>query len=142
MWRAIGITVFGCCVQKSPILREYNGKQLYLSIAPEPSDIFFENLAVTGRRKVQSRLFQALMTMIALFISCVVVYCFDRSHEDELKVNDGYYWMVSMNSLATALIIVFINVILGHIIRKSASYEKYVTITKYTAAVALRLTIC
>ena len=50
--------------------------------------------------------------------------------------------MVSMNSLATALIIVFINVILGHIIRKSVSYEKYVTITKYTASVALRLTIC
>lgn len=87
-----------------------------IGLAPEPSDIFFENLAIKGREKLKSRLLQAIITLIAWCVSFAAIFGLSEVTFDYEK-EGGNYWLINLVAFVIAFVIVMVNWVLGRLIR-------------------------
>lgn len=133
--------------QKSSKGKSYTGHRIYAQLAPEPSDIIWENLSASYGQRLKRRLITYAISLFALGVSFVVVYgCSyyqdkqaDNSSSDENTLE--YEWKIRLNSMWPSIIIVMINFILGRAIRYFSSMESHQTFTMYNLSVATKLTV-
>jgi hypothetical protein len=53
---------------------KYKDKNIYVSIAPEPNDIFWENLGLKLHKRLKRRLITWFYTLVALGISFALIF--------------------------------------------------------------------
>jgi hypothetical protein len=132
--------------QKSSKGKNYTGHKIYAQLAPEPSDIIWENLSASYGQRLKRRWITYAISLIALGISFVVVYgCSyyqdqqaDNSSDDNTLEHE---WKIRLNSMWPSVVIVHINFILGRAIRYFSSMESHQTFTMYNLSVATKLTV-
>ena len=146
-WDIIFNAVFGCFKKKHQYF--FKGHPITASIAPEPSDIFWENLGYPFKKRIKYVLNTYLMSFLALGASFGMVFgCSqwqDSINEDyystpEEERNEAERWNVTINSIWPAIFITIINFALARGIRYFSSFERHHTLTDYNFSVAFKLT--
>jgi len=138
MWRRFKRTCCKCCYASGS--RRYSDTHVNVERAPEPSEIFFENLHLKGKDKLKIRSLSGIVMIILLVVSFGAVYGLTTVNYN-YKNSGGNFWLVGLVSFMLSCVVVFINMSLGKIIRQMSSYEKYSTFTHYTLSVVWRLTL-
>ena len=117
-------------------------------MAHEPSDIFWENLEISFKRRIRSSVKTYFFTLLAVGISFVAVYEMKRLAEDQDNVNSKKVnlsttesWKIRMYSIWPSICIIMINFVIGRLIRYFSSFERVHSVTDYNSAVALKLTL-
>lgn len=119
------------------------------TMAPEPTDILWENLGVSRWENFKKQSVTYLVSFLALCASFGIVYgCsyyqdkveddYQEKSDDEKNPSDE--WKVRINSIWPSIIIVIINFMLGRAIRYFSSFEKHHTFTYYNTSVGIKLT--
>ena len=114
MWRRFKRCCCKCCYASGS--RGYGYERVTVTRAPEPSEIFFENLHLTGRDKLKIRSLSGIVMIALLVISFGAVYGLTLVNYN-YKNSDGDFWLVGMVSFMLSCVVVFINMSLGKIIR-------------------------
>ena len=94
------------------ISRRYGNDRVTVTRAPEPSEIFFENLHLTGRDKLKIRSLSGIVMIALLVISFGAVYGLTLVNYN-YKNSGGNFWLVGMVSFMLSCVVVFINMSLG-----------------------------
>ncbi|CAG9310778.1 unnamed protein product [Blepharisma stoltei] len=132
---------------KEKFMFKFKNRNISAEMAPEPSDIIWQNMSFSFKNRLKNILATYFITLLALCASFGMIYgCTiyqrkvkdDASHQD-LSTSDE--WKIRLNAMWPAVGIVLINFILGRCVRYFTSYEKYHTFTSYNASVAIKLTI-
>ena len=125
--------------------RYWEGQRVIVERAAEPTDIFWENLSVTTIERVKKSLatygVTALCLLIAFGINLGLSILKDSLEDSSGGASTGAAAAIRVISIFTSFLVVFINVVLGRIIRILSAYEKHETYTKYHLSVAVKLTI-
>jgi hypothetical protein len=127
----------------------FKKKLITATMAPEPTDILWENLGVSKWENFKKQSITYLVSFLALCASFGMVYgCsyyqdkvqddYDDKSEDDKSAADE--WKVRINSIWPSIIIVIINFMLGRAIRYFSSFEKHHTFTYYNTSVGIKLT--
>ena len=124
--------------------REFSGKYIEVSIAAEPSDVFWENLDSTYFKRLVHKTWTFVATCFLLLVSFVCLY-YIGNWQEELYSNykededAGTLSAIRLASILPSFIVVLINFLIGRIIRLFASLEKHLTWTDYNESVANKL---
>jgi hypothetical protein len=113
------------------VVRKFKDKNIVAEIAPEPSDIFWENLGVKFSVRLKKLAMTWLITILALAVSFAISFGINSAQKsiyDDYK--DGTQssqdlWELRIFSIFKGFVIVFINMVLGRLVRIFASYEKH-----------------
>lgn len=73
-WDFIFSLIFGSCQREGTYF--LNGHRLHAEIAPEPSDILWENLEVSFKGRLIKSLKTYMVSLLALSVSIATVYMF------------------------------------------------------------------
>lgn len=125
-----------------------NGKRIKMKQAPEPSDIYWENLATTTKQTVEKTIITFMITIICLIISFIVSLMFGIFKDNlENKTNNStnneaafQYFLILLITFGNSIFISFINTVLARIIRSLTLLERHETHTQYDLSVSLKLT--
>ena len=74
LWRAIGKRICCCCIKRHKNKKSYKGRKLNVEIAPEPSDVFFENVGDSSRAQIYVRISAICITVLSLAASWIAIY--------------------------------------------------------------------
>lgn len=147
------------CCRKTVGYPEYeyeeNGKthrqRIYVSRAPEPTDVYWENLGVTPCTRFGYLILTYLATLLALAVVFAISYGVNRYktdvendyNRDKLAGNSQLSDLILVRGLSflTSLIVVISNNILVILIRRFSISERHETYTKYNLSVAFKLTV-
>lgn len=149
-----------CCCRKTTGYPEYvydgndgssHHRRIYISRAPEPTDVYWENLGITDCKRFGYILLTYFATLTALAVVFAISYGLNRYKTD---VENDYnkakaqgtssiqdLILVRGLSFATSLIVVFFNNLLVILIRKFSISERHETYTKYNVSVAFKLCV-
>lgn len=124
-----------------------NSSQWIWERAPEPNDIFWENMHVSTLRRVLYSSLSFLLTA-ALIIACFfIISAVKVGQRKANEENKGKTLDLKNKTKAQALsalssvILVVINTLLVTVIRKFSLMERHETITKMNVSVAIKLTV-
>lgn len=117
--------------------KTYNGKILTLDRAPEPMDVFWENLGNDKWVIFKKRLLTLFASFVLIACSFGIILGINSAQED-LKNSSGAG--ITLLSLLCSFIVIVINGFLGIFVRRLAGYEKHETYTYYYISVANKLT--
>ena len=139
-------TFFPCCFCSSNLSRTWVFER-----APEPSDIFWENMNV----HICSKIFKIFFSIIATFIIMMICFGFiswiksfknqyddDFKNEKKEKEDMSLYetGVAKMMSFAASGAVVIINELLLFVMRKLSRAEKQSTLTDLNVSISLKLT--
>ena len=95
--------------------------------APEPSDIFWENIGVSGRTVMRRRVGTWLATALMLAGGVVVVTLSSTVRKELLGSQDGTELSVQVQiiSFLPSCLVVLVNMLLSYIIRTFSKFEKH-----------------
>lgn len=137
---------FGCCNRKK--LPLFKGKKIRVKRAPEPNDIFWENLSFSLKKRLSKIAVTVIFTLLCLGASFGLIYGTSyyqdkvyNSYESDDDPSNSDIVTIRALSIISSVGIVFINMVLGQLIRKTSAYEKHHTLTTYHSSVAIKLTI-
>ena len=105
---------------------------------PEPGDILWENLGTPFSILLKTRLVTFLLVVLILTISFFVILGLKFAQMTVVSRIDNNLGKTSMSLLIT-IVLTVVNSVLGIVLRKISSYEKYVTLTDYNSSVARRV---
>mmetsp|Transcript_19221 Transcript_19221/g.35150 ORF Transcript_19221/g.35150 Transcript_19221/m.35150 type:complete len:1032 (+) Transcript_19221:5159-8254(+) len=136
--------IFRCCRSKK--LPLFKGRKIRVKRAPEPNDIFWENLSFGFGKRLGNTIVTSLFTLVLLGICFVLIYATSAGQE---SIHDAYgddpssedLIKIRVLSILPSFGVVFINMMLGQLIRRTSAYEKHHTLTSYHTSVAVKLTI-
>ncbi len=120
--------------------KTYNGNLLEVERAPEPLDIFWENLGFDWQELLEKRSISILASILILGASFGAILGV-KAIQESVKKSQGNGAGVAILSVFSSYLIVFINGLLGIFIRKFSGYEKHDTYTSYYIAVAWKLSL-
>lgn len=138
-------SIFRC--RKSNFDERYlEGSRVIVERAAEPSDVYWENLSVTTMGRVKKSF---ITNGVALLCLCVAFgvnlgLSIAKAKLDKSKGqsnNSAAATIIGLISALTSFFVVFINYILGRIIRILSAYEQHETYSKFHISVASKLTI-
>ncbi len=110
----------------------YNRKRmLRVDKAPEPSDVFWENLGVSHFQKFLRR------SIVWIVTGCIIYLCYLA-----IKILKTESEGDSTLSLISSFLIYFINVIIQMTVKKFSLMEKHSTYTRYYSSYSMKLTWC
>lgn len=130
-------------------LKYFKGKWVIVNRAPEPTDIFWENLNLKFSRRCKWQFITYLLTLIVLLIAFginigifyIKIELQKVGDEEKGGTSSGVYWLVRILTISVSLFTAFVNAILGRIIRYFSSQEKHPTYSAYHMSVAIKLSI-
>jgi len=138
------IKCFGCknmCKDR----RWWEDQHIEVKRAAEPTDIFWENLAVNRSRKFKYKLLTWIISALLLGIVFVVNLILNRVikylEDDSNHKSNGLNWLIRFISLGNSILIASINLVLRVIMRALTSKERDSTYTDYNLSVAYKLFI-
>lgn len=110
-----------------------------MSRAPEPTDVYWDNLNVSLERRITRKFVTLLANVVVLLFSFMILFSVSSLQSDLL--NEGGDTGVRILSLIISFLIMFLNFLLGRIVRWFAEYEKHHTITESTIAMTNKLIV-
>ncbi|EAR90379.2 transmembrane protein, putative (macronuclear) [Tetrahymena thermophila SB210] len=113
-----------------------NGKVISIKRAPEPNDIYWENLCYTQFEKFTSNLITHFFTAILLVAAFFIIFAISKAQDNIQSTSNKNDPTVVFLSFIASLFIFIINNGLNIIIRKFAIFEKHATLTYYFIGVA------
>lgn len=125
--------------------RWLGGRLITVERAAEPSDIFWENMAINDKTRLKRKIITWLVTLLLLVIVTVITLAINylvnvlvdqRGHNG--KVIDI---LIYLTSLGKSIIVASINLILRTVMRGLTSKERDKTYTNYNASVTIKLYI-
>lgn len=125
----------------------WEGKRVIVERATEPSDVFWENLAVTDARRFLRQCLTYFITFLLLCVAFGIYYGLNRlarflnDKANDENAKSYYRWLVIVVNVIISVITVIINFILDKLIRFLSRIEKHRSYTNYDLSVALKLMI-
>ena len=121
----------------------FNGHQIKIEHAPEPSDIIWENLTVSAWTKFKKRTktfftTSALLAMSFYILLSIKIYQYN-TYEDSGKITNKDNLKIKAISLLLSVTIILLNVVITKSIRYFSKYEKPSTWTQYNVSVFHKL---
>ena len=118
----------------------FQGHALRVSRAPEPSDIFWENIGVSRRTVIRRRIgtWSATVLVLAAGVVAVTLSATIRSKLAETQEMSVQRQVVAF---LPSCQVVLVNILLAYIIRTFSHFEKHLTVTDYNTSVALKQTL-
>ena len=120
--------------------KTYNGNLIDVERAPEPLDIFWENLGFTWSELFEKRSVSIGASILLLGASFGAILGV-KAIQESVKESQGNSAGVQILSVFASYLIVFINGLLGMFIRRFSGYEKHDTYTSFYIAVAWKLSL-
>jgi len=120
------------CLKKEQNIAQFKGKDLIIEMAPEPNDIFFENLGLSFGKRIKRRIITWLVVLLALAVSFGIIYGTssyqtttynDYRDKDEDDRTSSDLNLVRITSIVPAIFVMFINFALAKTIRRFTSFE-------------------
>jgi hypothetical protein len=113
--------------------------------AAEPDDILWEKLNAKISQLFKHRLRTVLITLLALVVSFSMIYSTFYYQSDLLvdssEQTDSFTSaLIQVSSFLPSVGVIFINVVLGQVIRKLTAFELHSTLSEPHASVAVKLT--
>ena len=137
-------SVFRCKGAKADN-RYWEGNRIMVERASEPSDVYWENLSVSTIGRIKKSLVTNSIAFLCLCVAfgvnlglSIAKEALDKKGEGEGNASAG---AIRAISILTSFFVIFINVVLGRIIRILSAYEQHETYSKYHVSVAVKLTI-
>lgn len=132
------------CRQRQIDERYWDGQRIYVERAAEPTDVYWENLNVTTLERVKIGFKTYGITLLCLLISFGVnlgLSFIKETLEGQDSTSTIASIFISLITLLTSFFVVFVNVVLGRVVRILSAYEKHETYSKYHLSVSVKLTI-
>ena len=115
--------------------------------ADEPTDVYWENLAVTAENRLRTAMVTYTITLLILgtsfVINLIIGLSKDRlereAREAEGNTSTAIFALMSLINIVNSIIISMINFFLGRIVRVLSDFERHDAYTKHNFAVALKL---
>jgi hypothetical protein len=132
-------SIFGCCLP--------NHMQWTWERAPEPNDIFWENLGVSSIERIVSGFLSFFATVILIGACFGLITAIKIGQENYMKNQEGKelsfqeQGLSKVISVGASVIVTVVNSSLVYIIRRFSMSEQHETITKMNVSVAIKLTI-
>ncbi|CAI2384085.1 unnamed protein product [Moneuplotes crassus] len=129
--------------------RWWDGKRIDIERAAEPTNIYWENMAV----KPNERFWRSLATYGVAFICLAIVFAINLglsfardALDDEVNSSNNnetrIYAMIIVISFISSIFIAINNTILFKVIRYISQFERHETYTKMNLTVSVKLTVC
>jgi hypothetical protein len=135
------------CFKSSSDFPSFKGRSIRVRRAPEPNDIYWENLSCGFKKQFSNTLATMLVTLAYLTASFGMLYGTSyyqtRVYNDYRDDDPSQLDLVKIRvlSIAPSFGVVIINMALGQVIRRTSSFEKHHTLTEYHTSVAIKLTV-
>jgi uncharacterized membrane protein YidH (DUF202 family) len=136
LWRFIMRKLFCCCISKESTMH-YRFER-----APEPTDVYWENLSVTGLHLIKNVIKTYFFTFCLIAACFGVIYGINVVKYDLLTQNNLTnvpYTLIKGLSFVCSLVIVVVNMALRSVVRNFSLMEKQDTLTAYNLSVAFKL---
>jgi hypothetical protein len=108
--------------------------------APEPSDVYWENLNVTFWQRLMRVILTYLGTVLVIGLCFGIIYGINIAKIELKKVNGVPEWIITALSFVCSFVIVGVNQSLRTVVRTLSIKEKHETYTAYNLSVAFKLT--
>jgi len=125
-----------------------DGSRIFAHRAPEPTDILWENLNVKIYDRIKFSLLVYFATSVVLGLSLLAHYFINILKdfiEDEAAGGDNTssipYNGIRVLAFLVTCLVVFVNFVLGKVIRLFSSYQRLSTYSEYHLTVATQLSI-
>lgn len=138
----IFLRAFVACGGKSR--RYFNGKILSANMAPQPADIFWENLDVGKGRHLKLKAKTALLATLVLAITFGILYLmavWKQYLSDQANKTGQDSLALHLAPFLPSIFIMAVNVVLERILRRLASYEQHYSWTTYCKSVSEKLIV-
>ena len=117
--------------------------------APEPTDIFWENLSATTLQRIGKSMVSYFLTFLTILVTLGLIASLkqwkdnytDRMALKEEELTFRELGTLKFVSILTSLIVMVVNILLRFVIRRYSLSEKHETATKMNVSVAIKLTI-
>lgn len=115
--------------------------------APEPNDIYWENLQVSSIQRVFYGFFSYVLTAVVIALCFGLLTLIKLRQTEYLKEQEGKelsmqeQGFVKAISAIASIVVVVVNTVLVYVIRRFSLSEKHETSTKMNVSVAIKLTI-
>ena len=113
--------------------------------APEPTDVYWENLKVTSKDRLKLVAKTYLISLVVIAVCFVITYAVNMFKDSFSKSDSGKittkYGSISIVNLVTSFVVVIINNSLRIVVRRFSMGEKHATLTAYNISVAFKLTM-
>lgn len=128
------------CLQRcySTENERFRGKTVIVKDPPEPGDILWENLGTPFGTLVKTRAVTISLTILILVMSFFAILGLKYAQMGIVKKQQSGF-VKTLLSLTITVTLIVVDVILGIVLRKISSYEKYSTLTGYNSGVATRV---
>ncbi|CDW71822.1 phage head-tail family partial [Stylonychia lemnae] len=126
-----------CCQNKENVSRNNRFER-----APEPTDVYWDNLSVSFFRRVRYIFLTYIATILLIGACFGIIYGINKGKD---KLNDQQdsipYSTIRFLSILCSFIVVFINICLRGVVRAFSQMERHETYTAYNLSVAFKLTL-
>jgi hypothetical protein len=116
----------------------YNGRIVDIDRAPEPLDVFWENLGFRWWELFKKRILTLICTCALIACSFGMIFGISKLQDSLKKPNSNGIGVTLLSALGSYLVVV-INGLIGFIVRKLAGFEKHKTYTYYFISIAAKL---
>lgn len=135
--------IFGSRENARPI---WDGHEIKVRPADEPSDVFWQNLAIPTSTKIRNRVIGHLISAAILVLSFYSISQVNikkkeylTGKQDQTMLTTQEKWIISLIGGVATCIVIGINSVLRSALKRICSFEKYDSWTDYYMAFAARL---
>lgn len=115
-------------------------KNLSFERAPEPSDVYWENLNVTSSQRFLRVFLTYLCTVLVIGVCFGIIYGINLAKVKLKDIKGVPEWVISALSFVCSFVIIAVNQSLRTVVRTLSIKEKHETYTAYNLSVAFKLT--
>ncbi|EGR30205.1 hypothetical protein IMG5_137940 [Ichthyophthirius multifiliis] len=120
----------------------YHGNQLVIKQAPQPTDIFWENLKLSDKQRSQRNLLGTLFSLLVLGACFGLLYGLITAQKSlNTSSNNDNQTIVQIVGIAISVVISIFNEVLKIILVEVAKKEGHITITKFNISQAKKISI-
>ena len=128
----------------------WNGHQVRLRQADEPSDVLWENIAVPNKIKIRNRIIGNLISFSILLVCFFLIFEINhnkkqyvdkqKSRSQTTPLTSQEKWVIRIIGWIATVIVLVINTVLRNVLKKLCLFEKYNSWTEYYIALATKQT--
>jgi len=116
-------------------------KKVYISEAPEPEDVMWENLGYTSLQRTCRVILNGFITLVMMCVCLVANIFIARASQKYGEDNEGSSVILILFNILLSLITMIINSALSFAIPKLTVYERHGSQTGYYCSVAIKLSL-
>lgn len=118
--------------------KKLKNKNIIVKLPPEPEDVLWENLGISAKELIFSRVLAYLLLVVLLCISFFTIL-YLKYLQIGVFLNHNKPFIRSLLTLGMVMVISAVNLLMEMSIEKISRYEKYSTLSEYKSVVAIRV---